>query len=198
MTQHAGWFQTCLTENVVRLFPTSLPVLLLLAACSPGTDADAPPGGGAPTPAAASPAPVSRLAITGCDALAAALGGLIGGMEPVPGDPQPADDELQCAWWDISTGRSFSAQARVAPGIGPVPVDDGSPAGSAITPVPAPAFERRGGAAAIRTEHDAGAVSVTFWLHLPDAEVMLVNQAGNSAPLDAARALEISGRLLGD
>ena len=119
-------------------------------------------------------------------------------MEPVPGDPQPADDDLQCAWWDISTGRSFSVQARVAPGIGPVPVDDGSPAGSGITPVPAPAFERRGGAAAIRTEHDAGAVSVTFWLHLPDAEVMLVNQAGNSAPLDAARALEISGRLLGD
>lgn len=198
MTQHAGWFQTCPMENVVRLFPTSLPVLLLLAACAPGGGADASPDEGAAAPASSPPAPVSRLAITGCDALAAALGGLIGGMEPVPGDPQSADDDLQCAWWDVSTGRSFSVQARVAPGIGPVPVDDGSPAGSGITPVPAPAFERRGGAAAIRTEHDAGAVSVTFWLHLPDAEVMMVNQAGNSVPLDAARALEISRQLLGD
>lgn len=198
MTQHAGWFQTCPTENVVRLLPISLPVLLLLAACSPGGGADASPGGDAAMPASS-----SRLAIAGCDALAAALGGLIGGMAPVPGDPQPADDGLQCAWWDVSTGRSFSVQARVAPGIGPVPVDDGSPAGSGITPVPAPAFERRGGTAAIRTEHDAGAVSVTFWLHLPDAEVMLVNQAGSegaggSAPLDAVRALEISRQLLGD
>lgn len=203
MTQHAGWFQTCPAENVVRLFPISLPVLLLLlGGCSPGGDAGASHDGTAATPPP-SPAKASHLAITGCDALAATLGGLISGMEPVPGDPPPADAGLQCAWWDVAAGRSFSLQARVAPGIGPVPVDDGSPAGSGITPVATPAFERRGGAAAIRTEHEAGAVSVTFWLNLPDAEIMMVNQtggqgAGNPAPLDAARALEISGQLLGD
>lgn len=187
----------------MRVFPTSLPVLLLLlAGCSPG-GGDASQGGAVATPASSSPATASHLAVTGCDALAALSGELISGMEPVPGDPQPADAGLQCAWWDVPTGRSFSLQVRVAPGIGPVPVDDGSPAGSGITPVPVPAFERRGGTAAIRTEHDAGAVFVTFWLHLPDAEVMMVNQidskgAGRSAPLDAARALEISGQLLGD
>ncbi|MCL7714710.1 hypothetical protein [Stenotrophomonas mori] len=151
----------------------------------------------------AAPATVSRLAIADCDRLGGVLGDLVNGMERVAAGAGQTAGSLECAWWDRQAGRSFSLQARVAPGMAPVPVDDGSPAGAGISPVPVPAFAARGGTAAIRTQADAGGTAVTFWLALADAEVLMVNQAGAGAAggaplLEPLRALEIAGRLLGD